>query len=62
MGRIEGRQPDFDLQSALSTELGRFDQSEFQREAERCGQLMVTKGQELNKMGRHLQGLSGTKS
>lgn len=61
VGRIEGRQPDFELQPALSAELGRLEPRDLGLEAERCGKLMAEKGQELNKIGRHLQGAPAPK-
>lgn len=44
-GRIEGRNPDFDLKLAIRSEAGRLGTQEYAGEIKRCGDLVRAKGE-----------------
>jgi hypothetical protein len=56
-GRLEGRDPKFDVNAAIKQELPRMSQSDFPHEMQRCGEeakvrstMLLTVGTELKKM------------
>ena len=52
-GRIEGRNPDFDLKRAARLEAGRMGAQEYVGEIKRCGDLVKAKGGEMTDMLQH---------
>lgn len=61
MGRIDGRQPNLDLTAALAVEAASLEGQDLQREAERCGRIIVEKGEALKRIGAQLQALPAPK-
>jgi hypothetical protein len=53
-GRIEGREPKLELQSALIDEIGRLNLGDLEPESQRCGKAMSAKGRELKDIANHL--------
>jgi hypothetical protein len=58
-GRIEGRDPNFDLQAALTREIGRMQLNDYGIEARRCGQLLKAKNDGLKSIGEGLKSKLG---
>ena len=50
-GRLEGRNPDFDLKQAVRMEAGRMGAQEYAGEIKRCGDLVKAKGEAMLDMG-----------
>jgi hypothetical protein len=49
-GRLEGRNPDFDLKRAVRQEAGRIGAQEYAGEIKRCGDLVKAKGDAMTDM------------
>ena len=56
-GRIEGRNPDFDLKAAVRSEAGRIGAQEYIGEIRRCGDLVKAEGESMSKMGQPRRGI-----
>jgi hypothetical protein len=54
-GRIDGRRPELDLETAIRNELAQRRPADFQSEAQRCGRLLSERGQAVQAIGRRLQ-------
>lgn len=55
VGRIEGREPDVEIQSSLKAEIARLAPSNYGAEAHRCGTVMQEKGELLKQIGEDLR-------
>jgi hypothetical protein len=58
-GRIEGRDPDFDLKRAVRAEAGRMGATEYAGEIKRCGDLVRAKGEAMTDMAPPKRGVGG---
>jgi hypothetical protein len=54
MGKLDGRQPGFDLESAVVTQLGTMKPEDIGREGQRCGAELQTRGASLQQIGNDL--------
>lgn len=54
LGRLDGRTPNFDLESVIYTTAHGMTESDIRAEAQRCGGIMVVRGQELVAMGQRV--------
>ena len=61
MGRIEGREGEFDLETALRREAATTTAGRIQADALRCGKIMVEKGQALQAIGKSMQSMPEVK-
>jgi hypothetical protein len=55
LGRINGREPDLDLQAALVAAMKSFRAEDAERESRRCSEAMLESGAELKRLADHLQ-------
>jgi len=53
-GRIEGRDPHYDLEGGILAEIRHMSADDMRSEGHRCGQILTARGAELQAMGRHL--------
>ena len=58
IGRLDGRDPKLDLESALAKEVVKMTPAELREAATRCGARLTEKGQELTKIGQDMLELS----
>ena len=54
LGRLDGRSPDFDLEGMIYTTAHGMTPSDIRVEAQRCGGMMIVRGQELMAMGQRI--------
>jgi hypothetical protein len=53
-GRIDGREPNYDLEAGLRREITRMSGEQLSDEAKRCGGILTSRGDELMQIGKHL--------
>jgi hypothetical protein len=58
-GRLEGRNPDFDLKRAVRQEIGRMGAQEYAGEIKRCGDLVRARGEAMTDMAPPRRGVGG---
>ncbi len=54
VGKITGRTPDLDLESAINRQLRRMKPADYEAEARRCGAEVTAKGRQLARIGRDM--------
>ena len=54
LGRLEGRNPKFDFEDRLVTNIETMKPSEYESETKRCGTALSEKGQQITKIGKDL--------
>jgi hypothetical protein len=55
LGRLDGRSPDYDLESRIVEEIAKLKSEDLQAEAQRCGAHLQARGKVLTEMGADLR-------
>ena len=54
LGRLDGHDPNYDIETGLLGELAKMTQDDIRAEAQRCGAQMIARGQSLQEMGKDM--------
>lgn len=54
LGRLDGRDPHFDLENAIVAQLAKMTQADYAADARRCGRSLQAKGRQITMIGKDL--------